>query len=321
LMPKMRRARRIPRSRAGQSTARERRGCRHRLDPGSGLRQPWPAIITPMNALPILATQAAPDEPLAVIEAMILDLRRLRDREPGKEVRTAYQVTIDRLHSLIDRLNQPRPRTIALPAAPASAPSPAATPGPRDERHRAGGEHQVRQPPEKRLLPAQRLRAAASRRPLHKSGEQRDRESGPKDIPPTPVGSSRLRVRRRTRPVPTQRGQSANSRINPPVYLNPQCQVDGGDERHASRKLLPTSALNWSSALVYRKSSRRLTAFDGSKKSNRVPVILVMNNVSIAHADHRDVALVVSLFRKKALPTTVTAHLGSADLVRGSAEG
>lgn len=178
LMLKMRRARRIPRSRARQSTARERRGCRHRLDPGSGLRQPWPSIITPMNALPILATQAAPDEPLAVIEAMILDLRRLRDREPAKEVRTAHQVAIDRLHSLIDRLNQPRPRTIALPAAPASAPSPAATPGPRDERHRARGGHQVRQPPEKRLLPAQRLRAAASRRPLHKSGEQRDRESG-----------------------------------------------------------------------------------------------------------------------------------------------
>jgi len=81
-----------------------------------------------MNALPILATQAAPDEPLAVIEAIILDLRRLRDREPAKEVRTAYQVTIDRLHSLIDRLNQPRARTIALPAPPASAPSPAATP-------------------------------------------------------------------------------------------------------------------------------------------------------------------------------------------------
>jgi len=56
--------------------------------------------------------------------------------------------------------------------------------------------------------------------------------------------------------------------------------------------------------LVYRKSSRCLTAFDCSKKSNRVPVILVVNNVSIAHADHRDVALVVSFFCNKALPMT-----------------
>ncbi len=55
--------------------------------------------------------------------------------------------------------------------------------------------------------------------------------------------------------------------------------------------------------LVYRKSFRRPTALDCSKKSNRVPVILIMNNVSVAHADHRDVALVVSLFRNQALPT------------------
>lgn len=61
---------------------------------------------------------------------MIVELAQLRDRERVKEVRAAYQVAIDRLHSLIYRLNQPQPRTIGLPTPPASAPSPEPDPSP-----------------------------------------------------------------------------------------------------------------------------------------------------------------------------------------------
>ncbi len=69
------------------------------------------------------APTAKADPSLATIEVMIADLAQMRDRERVKDVRGAYQLAINRLHSLVHRLNQPRPRTVGLPA-PAATPAP-----------------------------------------------------------------------------------------------------------------------------------------------------------------------------------------------------
>ena len=73
------------------------------------------------KAQPPFAIQDAGD-PLAEIEAMILRLAELRQREASKDRRADYGAVIDRLHALAYRLTEAPSRTIGLPKAAASAP-------------------------------------------------------------------------------------------------------------------------------------------------------------------------------------------------------
>jgi hypothetical protein len=81
------------------------------------------------KAQPPLATQDAGD-PLAEVEAMLVRLTELRQREANKDRRADYGAAIDRLHALAYRLIEARPsRTIGL-SPRRSAPVPERAPAP-----------------------------------------------------------------------------------------------------------------------------------------------------------------------------------------------